>query len=178
MSDKTRAPCVAQLRAWAADPLQTQCWGLAELADEIERLRGNVPYAVDLADAARRENRVVDELLTAIENREADIGGSRPTAEIIGDLGPAYDALKEALAKNPSPGSSAVEQRFRKPQVEGSTPSPGTNHREALTVALPACPVCDKGVLVPIQSARCTGCEMEFVSPEQARANDAAWCAE
>lgn len=42
MSDRSRAPCVAQLRAWAADPLQDQCWGLAELADEIERMEHEI----------------------------------------------------------------------------------------------------------------------------------------
>lgn len=47
--------------------------------------------------AAKRENAVVDELLTAIERAEQDIGGSRSIGEIIKDLGLAYEALSDAL---------------------------------------------------------------------------------
>lgn len=68
--------------------------------------------------AARRENEVVDELLTAIENREQDIGGSRSTGDIIKDLGPAYDALKKVLTlqETSMPNQPKRRNRVRLPE--------------------------------------------------------------
>lgn len=53
----------------------------------------------DLLVTAEQVNRLTDELLTAVECAEDDVGGSRPTAEILGELGPAQEELSETLAK-------------------------------------------------------------------------------
>lgn len=41
-----------------------------------------------------KEHALVDELCTAVDNAEADIGGSRPVRQILGELGPAWDAVE------------------------------------------------------------------------------------
>ena len=80
---------------------------LMQLAGEAENARAALAADGDdvreLIEAAREEATLLDELLTAIENIAADIGGSRCTTEIIEDLGPANDALLDALRAFPAP---------------------------------------------------------------------------
>lgn len=50
-----------------------------------------------LRTALTELHRVADELCTAIDNSELDIGGSRPMNDILAELGPAVDVAKQAL---------------------------------------------------------------------------------
>jgi hypothetical protein len=59
------------------------------------------------------EHALVNELLSAIEAAEADIGGFRPMAEIIGELGPAYEAVEAAIDAAHVAARAERSQSFR-----------------------------------------------------------------
>lgn len=71
-------------------------FAIESLEMEIIEQAPRVETRADVVEAARAENDKVDDLLTAIEYAEQDVG-HRPIADIIKELGPVYDTLKAAL---------------------------------------------------------------------------------
>lgn len=68
---------------------------------EVERRREAERHLLAMqavVDAARKLHTVADELCTAIDRAADDIGGSRPTRDILANLGPATDVAENALA--------------------------------------------------------------------------------
>jgi hypothetical protein len=53
----------------------------------------------DLIDAAKAENKLVDELANSIDCDAEDVGGCRPTILVLSDLWPAQERLEEIIAK-------------------------------------------------------------------------------